>query len=116
VTENYSGEPLAGKVVGGYYGAITHHPAQEAPPMIQIRTAEGILTLSNASDVRTTGILCVRGHKGVTLGYIAPLPAGGWVCMDDAQALEAYLDANTNLRDRNDVTLEQAAALLVTTD
>jgi hypothetical protein len=96
VTENYSGEPLAGKVVGGYYGAITHHPAQEAPPMIQIRTAEGILTLSNATDVRTTNVLCVRGHRGVTLGYVAPVAAGGWIASSDLESIEAYLTAHRN--------------------
>ena len=105
----YSSERLASDLVAHYYG-IT--PTKEGAPMsIQIKTTEGILTLSNATDVRTTGILVVRGHKGMTLGFIAPLPAGGWVVMDDLASMEAYLDANTNLRDRNDVTMEQAAAL-----
>jgi hypothetical protein len=45
---------------------------------IQIKTTEGILTLSNATDVRKTGVLVVRGHKGVTLGYVAPVE-GGWI-------------------------------------
>jgi hypothetical protein len=80
---------------------------------LQIKTPEGILTLSNASDVRDTSILCVRGHKGVTLGFIAPLSDGGWVVMNDLDRMEAYLDSNRNLRDSNAVTMEQAAALLV---
>lgn len=78
--------------------------------MIQIKTTEGILTLSNASDVRETGILVVRGHKGVTLGYIAPAQAGGWITGQSVESLEHHLlkviDVMPGLR------LEDAAASL----
>lgn len=80
--------------------------------MIQIRTAEGILTLSNATDVRTTGILCVRGHKGVTLGYVAPTPVG-WLNSLDVEALEQYVAAYPDGRGITALTLEQAAADLI---
>lgn len=78
---------------------------------VQIKTTEGILTLSNASDVRTTGAMVVRGHKGVVLGFIAPAPAGGWVTSQSLEALEGYA-ARAQKDPSPGLTLEAAAASL----
>ena len=79
---------------------------------IQIKTTEGVLTLSNASDVRDTGILVVRGHKGVTLGFIAPT-AKGWIGCETIEDLGEALDLPGTYHDQAG-TLEQAAAHLAT--
>lgn len=79
---------------------------------MQIKTAEGILSLSNATDVRTTGLLCVRGHKGVTLGFLAPY-GGGWVAGYDQALLEAAVAEQPTGLSRFVATLEEAAARLV---
>lgn len=80
---------------------------------IQIKTTEGIVTLSNATDVRETGVLVVRGHKGITLGFIAPLPQGGWVVNESLKDLAAYLATEYGATDRNDLGIQTAVETLI---
>lgn len=105
--ELFTGTPLQEGEVVGYHGDSP--TTQEDTTMsIQIKTTEGILTLSNATDVRGTAVLCVRGHKGVTLGFMGPHAAGGWLTSETLDDLVAYLQRATD-RVPSPVTLEEAA-------